>query len=177
MGITIHCDIIVSSSEAAEAVLHVAEAFACEQGWRIEKVDIAHSKDIYMADEEEIPYEGRLFGLIMHPHPDCDPLSIVFGSHGVAQDYCKTQFSPPDIHIKIIEFFKKAVQHCETLRIKDEGEYLSTGDRAHLEARLKEHAEAIRQICSETGAEEKVRRPDGRISDAQSTAELIEVKL
>ena len=177
MGITIHYDIIVTSNGAAKSVLQVAEAFARERGWRTEEIDIAHGAEVYMADEEEIPYEGRLSGIVMHPHPDCDPLAIVFGSHGIAQDYCRTQFAPPDIHIQNIELFKKVVKYCETLRVKDEGEYLSTGDRQHLVSRINEHAELIRQICKETGAEEKVRRPDGRILDAQSATELIEVKL
>ncbi|MEZ5775886.1 MAG: hypothetical protein R3D33_14620 [Hyphomicrobiaceae bacterium] len=177
MGVTIHYELVVASSDAAFAVLEAARAFAAEQEWDVESVDIEDGEKTYMFDEVEEPYRGPLWGVVLRPHQDCESLAIVFGANGVAQDYCKTQFAPVEVHVSAINLLKQLAKHCESLSVRDEGEYLSSGDREHLAQRLTEHADAIQEICAQEHCQLKYRSSSGRIWDGYGEQGVVEVKL
>lgn len=77
-------------------------------------------------DEKDWDYVGPVTGIRIQPHVNCDPLLLEFDDNYYIQEYCKTQFSPLETHVKIVDFLHVIQPLFEHLIIFDEGEYWET---------------------------------------------------
>ena len=117
-------------------------------------------------DEKEWDYEGPVKGIKIQPSENTDPLWLEFDENYCIQDFCKTQFADIEIHIKLIDFFKRLDEHFATFTIIDEGEYLETGDIEHLQKMFDDCFDAMDEALKENNKLiGPLRMEDGRIID------------
>jgi len=96
----------------------------------------------------------------------CEPIHLEFGNDLFCQDFVKTQFAGPEVHVQIIELFKRLEPHFKTLKIEDEGEYWETADRKRLQQNMDTVDRMIREAKAKNPAVRgPVKLPDGRIVD------------
>lgn len=152
MGITIHYKGILKPDVSREYIIELVSDLSNSLKWKITNI------------EEN---EFDLKGLIIKPHPNCESLNFVFTNDGQLINFfafsfnkenntepiiddsikycsCKTQFSPPAIHItiiKLLEFLHK--QYFQELNIHDEGGYYPDGDTEELIHRMDKINDAI----------------------------------
>lgn len=74
-------------------------------------------------DEKEWDYQGSTRGIRIQPYDNSDPFNLEFDEDNYIQEYCKTQFTNVEIHIKLIKFLESIISNFEQLNIYDEGEY------------------------------------------------------
>lgn len=135
MGVTIHYRGRLKSPEERASFCKEAAGLAKSLGWSVTRVSD---------------------GLILGPHPECDPLFFVFhpdgAMHGVFADeewaFCKTQFAPVEVHIAIVRLLKHLKpRFFQELEVVDDGQYWETGDRNRLEHLLGITAAAIGSVA------------------------------
>lgn len=166
MGITIHFEGTLPDEEAYQRVIDFARDFAAAHDWEASPIEEAQAKLRRVRGEEDWNYEGPTRGVALQPHRNCDPLRLEFDSGLYIQEYCKTQFAPPTVHIEVVELLRKIRPEFRDLRVEDEGEYWDTADQSRLEDHLKacfqaldEHLERDPKLMG------PVRAPSGRILD------------
>ena len=140
---------------------------AVASGWPFAEVDRDDATIARVIDEEERVYRGRAKGLVVHPHPEAEPLHFVFGDDLFMQDYCKTQFAGAEAHISVVALLRRIAPHFERLEVTDEGEFWETEDEGRLRELMAGFGEALsRVLAGHPNARVKVRLPSGRIIDA-----------
>ena len=166
MGVTIHFEGELRDEDAYRRVVALAQQFAQAHGWSLEP--IAESRVVLkrVRDEQDWDYEGPTRGMSLQPHENCDPLRLEFDQSLYIQEYCKTQFAPPEVHIQVVELLRRIEPEFASFSVEDEGEYWSGGDRAelgmHLDACFRALDEHLESDPNLTGP---VRGPRGRIFD------------
>ena len=76
-----------------------------------------------------VPYDGPVYGIKLNPHPYCEPLTLEFDASLFCQDYTKTQFAGPDIHIALIDLIEELKPHFVEFVVLDESGYLPNFDK------------------------------------------------
>lgn len=169
MGLTIHYEGYLQRANAYDELIHICRAFADSEDWPTQIIDESHKSVGRIIDEEVFPYEGPMRGIRMHPHPDCEPLTLEFGSDLFCQDYTKTQFAGPGIHRKVVTLLTNLNDLFVDLRILDESEYWTNRDDLALEESFRRSNKAIDDVFKEyPGGQYKVKTPDGRFIDVIS---------
>ena len=77
----------------------------------------------------EWDYVGPTKGIILYLHEECDPVRMEFDRDLYVQEFVKTQFSGPHVHMKVISLLRGLQVFFEDLKVEDEGEYWGTGIR------------------------------------------------
>ena len=135
MGITIHYRFMIKDSDAVLRLLKKIKEIAVKLGMKI------------IADKETC--------LIIHPHPDCETLSLDFIKWKEVKkikewDYCKdtmldyekvitdedfvcssftkTQYAGFKTHLLVAEILRKVAGKCTLAYVSDEADYYETGD-------------------------------------------------
>ncbi len=165
-GVTVHYEGRATDAAAIKQALVVARSEARRYGWEVKEASVENASVTRVIAEKERPYRGSLTGIVIYPHPMCEPLYIQFGSDLFMQDFVKTQFAGPDVHVKVVELLRKLRPFFNELRVEDEGEYWDTNDRSKLES----HIATVNRMIAEirrTHPEVKgpIRIPSGRIVD------------
>jgi hypothetical protein len=165
-GVTIHYEGKAKSRAAATQALQVARAEARRLNWVVEDANASSAHLTRVIAEKERLYTGRVAGIVIRPGPMCDPFYIQFGDDLFLQDFVKTQFAGPDVHIAIVKLLKKIAAYFNRLSVEDEGEYWETNNRAT----LKKHIAVIDKmidaaVAGNPRARTRVKMPDGRIID------------
>ena len=89
-----------------------------------------------------------------------------FSSDLVCQDFVKTQFAGADIHIAVLDLFRRLKPHFARLEIEDEGEYWASNDRNRLEQHIGTVNRMLNDIRREnTSAKGPIKLKDGKIAD------------
>jgi hypothetical protein len=166
MGVTVHWQGSLLGNEAYSALVSRARLFAVERGWPIQEIDPTDKVLARVIDELPVDYEGPTHGIVLWPHPDCEPVVLEFDRDLFTQEYCKTQFAGADVHIEIVNLLRLLTPYFVSLRVTDEGEYWETGSREVLAA----HIDKIASILSEMLAgDPKAKSPvvlaSGRVLD------------
>jgi len=165
-GVTIHYEGRAESAAAVDGALRMLTSRAHALGW---KVDDASAEDVSLKrviDEKDVPYRGAVRGLVLRPGLNCEPLFVQFDSSFFMQDFVKTQFAGPDVHIKVVELLRQLKPFLVTLKIEDEGEYWETNDKKKLEMHIATVNSLIREMKGKTsGLQGPVTLPNGRIVD------------
>src|SRR6476620_4583697 len=123
MGVTIHFEGAVRDEGAYERVVRTARTLAEENGWRWQTIDASTTTLQRVRNDEEYVYSGPARGISLYPHEDCEPLHLEFDGDLFVQDFTKTQFAPPDIHIKVVRLLKTIAPQFACLSVDDEGEF------------------------------------------------------
>jgi len=165
-GVTIHYEATAKDLPSARHFIDVARAEAQKLGWEVQDANQATATILRVIGETEKPYTGPLTGIVIRPHPLCDPLFLRFGSDLFLQDFVKTQFAGPDIHIAIVGLLRKLQPSLRSLSVEDEGDYWHTRSRKVLTDHMNtvNRLVAVRKKANPT-ARGPVRLSDGRVVD------------
>lgn len=117
-------------------------------------------------NEENWDYEGYTKGIQVQPHENCEPLIFEFDENLYIQEYCKTQFSNIETHIKIVELLMALKQFFNNINIFDEGEYYETNNLNKLQEHWDSFYKTMEKLVEENN---KLQGPfklhNGRIID------------
>jgi hypothetical protein len=117
-------------------------------------------------DEEDWDYIGLTKGIVVHPHDNAEPLRFEFDDNLYIQEYCKTQFAGPSVHISVVELLRLLERLFEALPVEDEGEYWHTSDPSLLSNHMRRVDVQIAQLAAEKpSCQVAFRLPTGRIID------------
>ncbi len=165
-GVTIGYQGKAEDAEAIQKVLATARAEATAYGWEVKDANVSDASVTRFAREKKSPYKGPLNGIVIYAHPMCEPIYIQFGTDLIVQSYVKTQFAGADVHVKVVELFRKLKPLLADFEVSDEGEYWETNDRAKLEMRIASDGKAIEDLKKlRPNTIGPVKMGDGRIVD------------
>ena len=166
MGVTIHFDGKLLGSSEYDALLRQVRDFASSQKWPTEDIYEAQRSLERVRNEQDLDYIGLTKGIIVYPHDKAEPLRFEFDDNLYIQEYCKTQFAGPSVHVAIVELMRLLQPLFETLSVEDEGEYWDTSDTSLLSHHMNRVDVAIAQLVAEKPSRQvAVRLPSGRIAD------------
>jgi len=161
MGITIHYRGRLNSPNMIDPLSEEVEDIARSLAWGLHRWEEDLSKPntarvLRRKDHIEISGHVPLRGLTLFPHRHCEPVSLTFDRRGYLLDAfgmtlvssgerkpgniwlsTKTQFSPLEIHITIVQLFhylKK--KYIGNLEVSDDGGYWESGNIQDLERRV-----------------------------------------
>lgn len=165
-GVTIHYQGIAKGESAARQAIGTARKAARERGWSVADANVAVADVTRVVNEVDKPYHGPLTGVVVRVHPMYEPIYIQFGSDLFMQDFVKTQFAGPDVHVAIVELLRALRPFFRTFEVVDEGDYWETRDRK----RLEEHMNTVNRLIeaakkTRPSARSPVKTPDGRFID------------
>ena len=148
MGVTIHYSGTLSGNAQVESLLYEASALATAMHWGIETGNKPRPR------------------LTIFPHPDCEPLTFDPDENGLLENWVKTQFAGPEIHIQILDFLAQLAPYFGNLIVEDEAEYWESRNREILEGHMNQINEILRDMQQEKPAARiQVRSSTGRIVD------------
>ncbi len=166
MGVTIHFEGRLLDRECLTKAMDVANAFAKKQGWPAESISAAERKLARVRDEQNWDYVGPVEGVAFYPAEDCEPVRLEFDRDLYLQEYTKTQFAGPAVHVSVVELLRTLEPFFVSLRVEDEGEYWETNRLELLERHLTRCDNVLQEIvASRPGVQAKVKLPSGRIID------------
>jgi hypothetical protein len=166
MGITIHFEGRLTNDAAYERLMSSALDFARGKGWRSNAVHLETAERARVRDEEPWDYVGPIKGLSIEPHEKCDPLLLEFDDGLFMQDYVKTQFAPPDVHVAIVDLLRQVEDCFVNLTVEDEGEYWDSGDVERLAANREAFFDAFEEhLATHPNSRGPLRMDNGRIVD------------
>ena len=140
------------------------------QGWLTEPIESEQNSLLRVRNkEEEWNYVGPVSGIVLYPSEDCDPVRLEFDSDLYVQEFTKTQFPGPGIHLKVVALLRVLKPFFRQLEVEDEGEYWETGNVQT----LVEHMNATKQVIEaelrkDPSSQAKIKTPEGRIMDLLS---------
>jgi hypothetical protein len=166
MGVTIHFEGRLRDEASYQRAVESARTFALAKGWPVETILEPLVTLKRVRGEEPWDYEGSTKGVALQPHENSDPLRLEFDSQLYVQEYCKTQFAPPEVHIQVVELLRLLEPEFVCLTVEDEGEYWSSKDRSTLEGHLAACFRALDDhLATDPRLTGPVRGPSGRIFD------------
>ena len=165
-GVTIHYEGRAKSPAAVNNALSLLTARARVLGWRAEDASGKNVSLTRVIDEKDVPYHGPVRGVVLWPGQNSEPLYVQFDSALFVQDFVKTQFAGPDVHIKVIELLRQLKPFFVDFKVEDEGEYWETNDRQQLEKHIDKVNSLIQEMKGKTpGLKGPITLPNGRIVD------------
>ncbi len=132
MGVTIHFEGRLKSEQDYDEVLAKATEFAKQNKMDYKKFAEEDKVLLRVRNNEDWDYKGSTKGIRIEVDENCDPFNLEFDNDNYIQEYCKTQFTDIDNHVKLINFLKTLKSNFEDLNVTDEGEYWETGNRETL---------------------------------------------
>ena len=165
-GVTIYYEGRAADTAAVERILVAASDEAKSNGWQSCE---ASSPDVSMkriVDEKDVSYRGAIRGIVIQPQLGCEPIYLQFDSNMFMQDFVKTQFAGPEVHVQVVRLFKRIQPLLSSLKIEDEGGYWDSGNKATLQGHLaKANAMMVEMKMSKPSLKGPVTLPSGRIVD------------
>src|SRR5215470_3438078 len=149
MGVTIHIERKLLGASEYDALLCQVRDFASSQRWTTEEIHEAQRSLERVHDEQDWDYIGLTKGIVVYPHDNAEPLRFEFDSNLYIQEYCKTQFAGPSVHVSIVELMRLLQPLFETLSVEDEGEYWDTSDISLLSYHIHRVDVQIAQLVTE----------------------------
>jgi len=166
MGITIHFEGRLKNNENYDALIKKVIEFSKFQNWKYFQFENESKVLERIKNEENWDYEGLTKGIHVVPHENSEPLIFEFDKDLYIQEYCKTQFAPIEIHLKVIELLHVLVQYFESIDILDEGEYWETNDVNLLEQNWEDFYIAMDKAIEENNSlQGPFKLENGRIID------------
>jgi len=137
------------------------------QGWLTEPIESEQTSLLRVRNkEEEWNYVGPVSGIVLYPSEDYDPVRLEFDSDLYVQEFTKTQFAGPEIHLKVVALLRVLKPFFRQLEVEDGGEYWETGNVQTLTTHMKAVENVIdAELDKNPSARAKVKRADGRIID------------
>lgn len=126
MGITIHFEGKLKNDENYNLLIKKVIEYSEFQDWKYFQFQNESKKLERVRNDEDWDYIGSTKGIQVQPHENSEPLIFEFDEDLYIQEYCKTQFSNIETHIKIIDLFNAIEDNFSNLEIFDEREYWET---------------------------------------------------
>jgi hypothetical protein len=165
-GVTIHYEGRAADTAAVERVLVAVSDEAKRNGWQSRDASSTDVSVKRVIDEKDVPYRGPIRGIVLQPQPECEPIYVQFDSNMFMQDFVKTQFAGPQVHVQVVRLLKRIQPLLISLKVEDEGEYWESGNKITLEDHLaKVNALMVEMKKSKPGLKGPVTLPSGRIVD------------
>ena len=166
MGVTIHFEGQLKNEAAYQELLEEVSSIAKPEGWSTEASESEVKTLSRVRDEQDWDYVGPVKGIVISIAEDCDPVRLEFDSDLYVQEFTKTQFAGPQVHLKVLELLKALRPFFRDLRVEDEGEYWETGNMQGLIEHLNRAQKAIEaELAKYPDGQMKVKTPSGRIMD------------
>ena len=166
MGVTIHFEGQLKNEAAYQELLEEVSSIAKAEGWSTEASESEVKTLSRVRDEQDWDYVGPVKGIVISIAEDCDPVRLEFDSDLYVQEFTKTQFAGPQVHLKVLELLKALRPFFRDLRVEDEGEYWETGNMQGLIEHLNRGQKAIEaELAKYPDGQMKVKTPSGRIMD------------
>jgi hypothetical protein len=166
MGVTIHFEGRLKSPESLERLVQAARGAAADLGWPCQIIREECAQLPRVRDEQDWDYVGPTAGIELLPHKDSEPLRLEFDRELYVQEFIKTQFAGPDVHVEVVNLLRQLETHFAILSVDDEGEYWESNDRTILEGHIGACDQELARILRETPrARGPVRLPSGRLAD------------
>ncbi len=166
MGITIHFTARVTDPSHSASAIAAAEASAHRRGWAAERFANANATLQRSDAGREWEYTGATTGVRITPHEACEPLTFEFDADGVCQDYVKTQFAGPAIHMAVVDLLRDVEPSLASLEVFDEGDYWNTQDTARVTGLFADVDVQLKQsLASDSKNVGPVQLENGRIVD------------
>ncbi len=166
MGITIHFEGNLKNEENYVALIEKMTEFCKFQEWNFFLFENENKLLQRVENETDRDYEGSTKGIQVQPHENSEPLIFEFDNELYIQEYCKTQFSDVETHLKIIELLNVVENYFENIAVFDEGEFWETNDINLLQKHWDNFHVAMEKAIGEN---DKLRGPfkmeNGRIID------------
>lgn len=166
MGVTIHFEGQLKNDAAYQELLEEVSSIAKAEGWSSEAIESEVKTLSRVRDEQDWDYVGPVKGMVISIAEDCDPVRLEFDSDLYVQEFTKTQFAGPQVHLKVLELLKALRPFFRDLRVEDEGEYWETGNLQGLIEHLNRAQKAIEaELAKYPDSQMKVKTPSDRIMD------------
>lgn len=166
MGVTIHFEGQLWSEEAYRELIELVSSISTDEGWRTKAIESKEVTLLRVRDEQNWDYTGPVKGVLVSLHEDCDPVRFEFDRNLYIQEFTKTQFAGPEIHLKVLDLLKTVRPFFLELKVQDEGEYWETGDLRVLAAQIERSRKVIEEeLRKSPRGKMKVKTPEGRILD------------
>jgi hypothetical protein len=174
MGVTIHYRGQLADLGKLNILCDELVQIVEKMDWTYNRLDEDWSKPVDVRlehDERGAHIVGHLGlkGVSFKPHPRCESVSFFFNCDGKLYDpmgvtlisegslkpedawiAVKTQFAGPETHLWIVGLLKYLKEHyIPDLEVRDEGEYLETGDFDVLKEKMNFLNEKMDAVCSE----------------------------
>ncbi|KQS89793.1 hypothetical protein [Chryseobacterium sp. Leaf394] len=149
MGITIHFEGKVKNDENYNLLVRKVIEYSEFQGWNFFEFQNELKKLERVKNEEDWDYIGTTKGVQVQPHKNSEPLIFEFDKDLYIQEYCKTQFSDIETHIKITELLNVITDYFSNLEIFDESEYWETGNERLLQENWEKFYTAMDEAMAE----------------------------
>jgi hypothetical protein len=141
MGITIHYSGRAASHEAMSKAMNHAFVFGAQREWQcaIFEDPLGNYEDIDpenpgLVDEER---KGPYAGVVVRPHPKCEPFSLPFSLSREFSGSTKTQYAPFEVHEELIQLLRELEPFLDYLSVVDEAGLWESDDRAAAQAEFK----------------------------------------
>jgi hypothetical protein len=166
VGVTIHWQGKLIGAEAYTALIQMVRNFAATRHWPVQEIELGTKRLERVIDEQDLVYEGLTFGVVLWPHPDCEPVTFEFDEGLFTQEYCKTQFAGADVHMELIALLRLAAPHFLDLVVEDEGEFWESGDVDRLRGHLDHISSVLAEwVANDPEGKSPVVLPSGRVAD------------
>lgn len=166
MGVTIHFEGQLKSRAELFQLRALAHSWAETEGWSFSDITREHRELQRVKAETDWNYSGFTEGIELQPHKDADPLRMEFDEDLYIQEYIKTQFAGPEVHIQIISFLKDIQPFFNELFVNDEGEFWESGNKQQLLDHMEACNRTLNDLLKENPkASGPIRLPSGRIVD------------
>lgn len=166
MGITIHFEGNLMDEKSYNSLIEKVIEFSKYYEWDYFLFENETKTLERVKNDEVCEYVGYTKGIQLQPHENSEPLILEFDNLLYVQEFCKTQFSDIDTHLKVIELFHLIKNEFENLTIFDEGEFWKTNDVNLLQKHWENFFVAMSKAIEENG---KLNGPfkleNGRIID------------
>jgi hypothetical protein len=143
MGVTIHFEGRLKKDDYFDTIIKIATDFSKKYDMNYLHFEESSKFLERVKNEKDWNYEGSTKGIKIQPDSNSDPLWIEFDNDYYIQEYCKTQFSETNVHIKIVELLKEIEPYFEQLIVMDEGGFWETQNIELLKQRFNECFTAI----------------------------------
>ncbi len=166
MGVTVHFEGKLSTSDAFDQIIENAKSFASEMEWEISEILEKSVSLKRVKDDEDWNYVGPVKGLEIFPCESCEPFRLEFDKNLYVQEFTKTQFAPIEVHVLLVDFLRKNSNLFEFIEITDEGEFLETNDVEVLKKHITSCNEQMQEyLASPDKYYGPVKLENGRIVD------------
>ena len=167
MGVTIHYSGHLREPLAYGLLIGEVQDFAEQQSWPHRLISKSGATlERWDQTGREWTVRGDTRGIELLPHDWCEPLTLEFDREHFVQDFTKTQYAPPEIHVAIVELFQHLAPFFRDLDVSDEGEYWESGDLDRLRDMFDECFQALHDALAENPeARGPIRLEGGRIAD------------
>jgi hypothetical protein len=165
-GVTINYEGQIKKKYNVNQIIEKAKEISSENKWKFKTYENKDTLSSWWIGDNETKYRSALRGIIIQPDSLCEPLNIIVDDSSRMQDFIKTQFAGPEIHVKVIKLLEALKPFFDKFKIEDEGGYVPFHNQKKLEENMNK---SMKMIQAAKAMKPKAKcpyiLPSGRIVD------------